>query len=328
MNAQPSCVVLLADIHANEAALLAVIRDARARYRACEPLAFWCLGDIFGRGPDGAGAWQRLMDLAPAAVVAGNHDWGLCGRTANVWVEDRWTGEFNAPDWQVLLDQRKELGWLGLLQDKGPRAGGPVGRYLCGLPVVSAPRAGMFLVHGGLQNPAAGSDSADTLAFRLVWEYVTGPVQAAWTLAALQALVAGELQLPPADWQGDRSAPPTAVILGHNHRRFFGRLGRAGEWLDPPPLDQALAWQADPAQPVLISPGSVGFSRMRGSRAACYAALKCTDEGTCAVMFHEVAYERDGVQSAMRGLGRPERIIQLLDLPGGGSGTDAADPTA
>jgi hypothetical protein len=185
------------------------------------------------------------------------------------------------------------------------------------LPVVSVPRPGVFIVHGGLQTPFEPGVAPAALAYRLVWEYVSSPEQAMYTLEALAALSQGTAQLPPEWIEGNVSGLPAIVLLGHTHRRFlFNSASREGGWVRPAPLDKVYRWHADPACPVVISPGSVGFPRERNSRAACYAVLQCNRDDSWAVTFHEVPFERSKVQDAMRGLNRPEEIVHLLDMPG------------
>lgn len=67
-------VALLADIHANLAALEAVLRDAAAQgFDAC-----WHLGDVVGYGPDPDAVVGRLVELE-APGVGGNHDGAAAG---------------------------------------------------------------------------------------------------------------------------------------------------------------------------------------------------------------------------------------------------------
>lgn len=66
---------MLSDIHANLVALEAVLEDAEGEYDA-----IWNLGDIVGYGPKPKECIDRLVDLAPAAALIGNHDWAAIGR--------------------------------------------------------------------------------------------------------------------------------------------------------------------------------------------------------------------------------------------------------
>jgi diadenosine tetraphosphatase ApaH/serine/threonine PP2A family protein phosphatase len=63
-----TCV--LADIHANLAALEAVLADARAE--GADEYLF--LGDVIGYGPQPAECVRRIAELSPAIVLRGNHD--------------------------------------------------------------------------------------------------------------------------------------------------------------------------------------------------------------------------------------------------------------
>lgn len=90
--------VILADIHANLAALDAILADARS---AGEIDDIWCLGDIVGYGPDPSAVIERLRGAATLVAVGGNHDLAACGRMG---VE-----EFNAAAAQAVLWTRRQL---------------------------------------------------------------------------------------------------------------------------------------------------------------------------------------------------------------------------
>jgi diadenosine tetraphosphatase ApaH/serine/threonine PP2A family protein phosphatase len=68
-------ILVVSDIHANLAALEAVIKDAGQFEQV------WCLGDIVGYGPQPNECIQRLreFELVP---LAGNHDLGVVGKAA------------------------------------------------------------------------------------------------------------------------------------------------------------------------------------------------------------------------------------------------------
>ncbi len=67
-------VLVLSDIHANLAALEAVLRDAQGEYDV-----IWCLGDTVGYGPEPGECVGRMRALA-ALTVVGNHDWAVLER--------------------------------------------------------------------------------------------------------------------------------------------------------------------------------------------------------------------------------------------------------
>jgi diadenosine tetraphosphatase ApaH/serine/threonine PP2A family protein phosphatase len=85
--------LIISDVHANLAALTAVLADAGAFD------SIWCLGDLVGYGPDPNECIERLRDL-PHSSLAGNHDWAALGklditsfnsdaRIASVWTQDQ-----------------------------------------------------------------------------------------------------------------------------------------------------------------------------------------------------------------------------------------------
>ncbi|HEY5625212.1 MAG TPA: metallophosphoesterase family protein [Dehalococcoidia bacterium] len=89
-------VLVVSDVHANLAALEAVLRDARTG-GAID--AVWSLGDCVGYGPQPGECLLRLSDEGVAAV-AGNHERAATGaisvddfnpdaRTAALWTADR-----------------------------------------------------------------------------------------------------------------------------------------------------------------------------------------------------------------------------------------------
>ena len=92
--------LIISDIHANLAALEAVLEDADGFD------AVWCLGDLVGYGPDPNECVERIQAL-DAVTVVGNHDCAALGqlsldqfnqdaRTANAWTRERLTAEARA----------------------------------------------------------------------------------------------------------------------------------------------------------------------------------------------------------------------------------------
>jgi diadenosine tetraphosphatase ApaH/serine/threonine PP2A family protein phosphatase len=128
-------VLVVSDIHANLAALEAVLADA-------EPFdyeAVWCLGDTVGYGPEPGECIARLRLLKARAVV-GNHDWAVIGRMD---AED-----FNREARRGVLWTREQLGaeslaWLSSLSSE---------------PIVEGDYT---LTHGSPRDP--------------VWEYILYP---------------------------------------------------------------------------------------------------------------------------------------------------------
>ncbi len=67
---------ILADIHANLAAFVAVLDDIERRGGVEE---IWCLGDVVGYGPD-PHQCIGLLRRCNHVCVAGNHDWAAIGK--------------------------------------------------------------------------------------------------------------------------------------------------------------------------------------------------------------------------------------------------------
>lgn len=83
------CLVV-SDVHANLAALEAVLHDAN-------PFdVIWCLGDMVGYGPDPNACIDRLREH-PHMCLAGNHDWAVLGKldirgfNADARIANQWT---------------------------------------------------------------------------------------------------------------------------------------------------------------------------------------------------------------------------------------------
>jgi len=121
-------IAIVSDVHANLAALEAVLRHAEA----AGPIGgLWCLGDTVGYGPQPSECVARLREAA-AVAVAGNHDRAATGQMG---VE-----EFNADAATAALWTRDHLG-----EDDAA--------YLDALPEVTRPSAEFTLVHGTLRWP-------------------------------------------------------------------------------------------------------------------------------------------------------------------------------
>lgn len=125
-------IAIVADVHANLAALEAVLRHAE-KERALDGL--WCLGDTVGYGPDPNECIDVIARYA-SRVVVGNHDLAAIGQLD--------TSDFNA-------DAATAAFWTAKKLSSRSKS------YLAGLPQVV--REGSFtLVHGTLRWP--------------IWEYL------------------------------------------------------------------------------------------------------------------------------------------------------------
>ncbi|MGD1994169.1 MAG: metallophosphoesterase family protein [Anaerolineae bacterium] len=104
--------LIVSDIHANLAALEAVLADVGSFD------AVWCLGDLVGYGPDPNECIARIQGLG-ATTVVGNHDCAALGqlsldqfnqdaRVANAWTREKLTADARA--YLETLPRRVEKG--------------------------------------------------------------------------------------------------------------------------------------------------------------------------------------------------------------------------
>lgn len=136
-------VLVLSDIHANLAALDAVLADAKE----FDYETVWCLGDTVGYGPEPDECITRIR-LLGAVTVAGNHDWAALGRME---VDD-----FNPEARRAVLWTRDNIGAENLA-------------WLSSLPSQPLVQGEFTLTHGSPRDP--------------VWEYVLYPSTATANLA-------------------------------------------------------------------------------------------------------------------------------------------------
>jgi predicted phosphodiesterase len=139
-------IAIISDVHANLAALEAVLRHAETQ-GATDGL--WCLGDIVGYGPQPAPCVSRLRE-AGATMVAGNHDRAGTGMIDTVEFKPDaataalWTQAQLPKGDAAFLDALPEVAYATAGQDPSPKAG--------------AAEAEFTLVHGTLREP--------------IWEYL------------------------------------------------------------------------------------------------------------------------------------------------------------
>ncbi|MEX2246768.1 MAG: metallophosphoesterase family protein [Dehalococcoidia bacterium] len=136
-------IAVVSDVHANLAALEAVLRHAEASGAVD---GVWCLGDIVGYGPEPGEVIAELRRRALAAV-AGNHDRAACGLMD---IDDFNPSAASAVLWtaaQLAAEDRDFLALLPLTRVEGA----------------------FTLVHGSLRAPE--------------WEYLLTPEQAEAQLA-------------------------------------------------------------------------------------------------------------------------------------------------
>src|SRR5690348_6360750 len=91
--------LILSDLHANLDALEAVLAHADGRWDR-----LLVLGDLVGYGAEPNAVIDRVRELAPEAVIRGNHDKAACGLDDGsqfntvARIAAMWTGEQLSPD--------------------------------------------------------------------------------------------------------------------------------------------------------------------------------------------------------------------------------------
>lgn len=118
-------ILIISDVHANAAALDAVLKDAGSFDKV------WCLGDVVGYGPDPNECIERLRGL-DLLCLAGNHDLGVTGKAA-LW-------DFSANAQEVIFWTRHWLTSENM-------------QWLKSLPAVPIIQDGVTLVHASLRDP-------------------------------------------------------------------------------------------------------------------------------------------------------------------------------
>lgn len=313
--------LLLADIHANHAALLATMADASQRYAALGRLRIWFLGDLLGRGPDAVAVWNWLQDRVPEVVVAGNHDWGVFGRLTTINVSNGGReGHFGRDDYWVIEQHLRDLTNAGLLVDGDTQPANQeranYGLAIGDWPLVRMPVPGVFVLHGGADREfdwERGMWDRHSDLFAHLWGYVKAPQDVVSTFQVLDGL-AGQPELLSS--LGEQRIPtgPLLAIVGHLHKRRFAVMNGDGVTCElPVRLDSAYALDLSATRRVLVSPGSVGFPDRELDLAACYAVLTLDDDRPVSICFHAASYDVGLTRDRMRARAYPESIVRRLN---------------
>ena len=149
---------IISDVHANAAALDAVLADARMRGAR----RIVCLGDVVGYGPEPVEVVERVRN-ACHAVVAGNHDDAVSGRCSS--------DDFNEFAAEAVERQREEL-------DAGART------WLASLPYLFA-EDGFACAHGEFSVPE-----------RFDYVFDAEDAMPSWSARGEQLLFVGHTHIP------------------------------------------------------------------------------------------------------------------------------------
>jgi predicted phosphodiesterase len=270
-------VLVISDIHANQAALESVLASAAGQYDS-----LWCLGDVVGYGPRPNECIEMMRERA-AVCVMGNHDWAVLGRPG-INVDD-----FNPQARQAVLWTREQLTppnrqYLESLADAPVRPPDAQGRSI-------------LITHASPREP--------------VWEYILTPTVALENFAAFQEQIClvghthkpaiyrwKYFHLPP---DGDAADPASPAGAGQ---------GMATVELLQPRTDGALPLTTSAVQRLIVNPGSVGQPRDNDARAA-YALLDLEQMNW---VYNRVPYPIELTQNQMRAAKLPKRLIDRLSF--------------
>jgi predicted phosphodiesterase len=293
-------VLVISDIHANQAALESVLAAAAGRYDS-----IWCLGDLVGYGPKPNECIELVREKA-ALCVMGNHDWAVLGRPG-INVDD-----FNPQARQAVLWTRDELT--------------PTNRRylesLADIPIQPphTQKQSILVTHASPREP--------------VWEYILTPTVALENFMAFteRICLVGHTHKPAIyRWQyfhmpvdetdggSPDSSPGNSQVFaesassdlagGPMGERPAGQGMATVEYLQPR-TDGPIQLATSPDLRLIVNPGSVGQPRDNDARAA-YALL---DLEQMTWSYTRVAYPIELTQNQMRAAKLPKRLIDRLSF--------------
>jgi predicted phosphodiesterase len=278
-------VLVISDIHANQAALESVLAAAAGRYDT-----IWCLGDLVGYGPRPNECIEIVRERA-ALCVMGNHDWAVLGRPG-INVDD-----FNPQARQAVLWTRDELKpdnrrYLESLADTP-------------LQPPDTQQQSILVTHASPREP--------------VWEYILTPTVALENFATFDERVClvGHTHKPAIyRWQyfhmpldGDDVVAADADNGVDDSGNGNGKGMATVEYLQPR-TDGPIHLATSEVQRLIVNPGSVGQPRDNDARAA-YALL---DLQRMTWTYTRVAYPIELTQNQMRAAKLPKRLIDRLSF--------------
>jgi diadenosine tetraphosphatase ApaH/serine/threonine PP2A family protein phosphatase len=286
---------ILSDVHGNDEALSAVLRDIEAvsAEHGAPMDQIWCLGDVVGYGPEPSECVRHIR-AACDICIAGNHDWAAIGKLD---LGDFSEGAANSAHWTSNQLSPNERMYLHLLPEMT--------------------RIGDFtLAHGSPSNP--------------IWEYLTTPALAAPNFAAFDTIfcVVGHSHLPTIFLQP--MYVPTAVTVPLKRALVpsvalamatpGGPSRRALEdealWQnEAPPLSAPCTrvipapglWILPSGYRAIINPGSVGQPRDGDARAS-YLIY----DSQVGFEFRRVAYDIETTRQKIQAKGLPVELADRL----------------
>lgn len=273
-------IAILADIHANAAALQAV----RERVVEAGVQGVWFLGDAVGRGPDPLEviSWLRecIHSHPESEWVLGNHDCML----ANLLNKEQWSRVNPSP--RLIIERHRAIVAGDPLALDFVQQAFNAGRIEPRLRTQSG--VNYFLVHGGQVDKAG------------YYRYVYG-----WYTENFMPAEFERLEALSEDVGG-----PCVQLYGHTHvPALIAGLRTSGGWqIDVIKVRPGKTYFLDPGYFWIVNPGSVGQPRDKDRRAA-YALLDTTEH---TIRFERVEYNWRETARKMILEHYPVRLVEIL----------------
>lgn len=248
----PRTIAVLADAHANFAALEAVLAHLRVNpVDGC-----WFLGDAVGRGPEALptlnllqSLWQKQSPQDQACWLAGNHDWMVLGKIETAFFARAFANISGMSHDTVLVANKHRVELQGRQR---------VWDWLDSLPLYAHAAPPLYLVHGSLRYD---NGTPDLLSAHSDYAFPD----------ALPGIVQHLLANAP--------TRPHLLLCGHTHRAGVWQWDDAAGALTAHDAEVAPVTLTNLAQqPALLNPGSVGFPRAGGCPT--YLRLTLPDDET------------------------------------------------
>jgi len=299
-------IAVLSDVHANDLALDAVIKDARAQ--GCE--TFWFLGDLTGRGPRAQQTLQKMYELYqecdPRSWLIGNHDMMVLGRIqADHFVQT--LGENDPRTTTSLTGTSDPIVKVSEMHHRVVFAPGneEYRDWLEALPTYAKPRAHFYIAHGAyVMNRAEHEVDADMTYREYTWvgEQVKNQIAdlREFSYSAPHVIAVGHSHIPTL-WQWRSGDANPTLLWGWGKVRDVQPKLSHQEVFSQGEQQHELRFENLDESPIYFNPGSVGFPRLLNT-CPTYVVMTIHSATDVTLQFREVPYDwRPYVESQIRG---------------------------
>lgn len=209
-------LAIISDIHGNLEALKSVLE--MLEWMRVERIH--CLGDIVGYGPDPAACIELVRENCDG-IIAGNHDWAVCGKTSIF--------NFNPVAQQAVLWTRERLGDEEL-------------EFLISLPLSLTEGESTLLVHASPLNPAE-------------WGYIESVWEAsvAFSYFDMPLCFIGHTHVPAVfTWSHEETKEESYPVKIREGKRYIFNVGSVGQPRNGDPRGTFAIWDIERREIELI----------------------------------------------------------------------------